>query len=126
MRLLVLLLISTLTSCELGRALLPQHATYGYVGNVRTGQPLNVGSNDYEVPMSFSGGDWVRNSGICFHHANAKIVGGEVRLKIFTGLCGKRSPRDYSFRVKGLVQSEYDLIYVDPDGATHPIGKLSR
>ena len=126
MRLLLLLLMSTLSSCELGRALLPQHATYGYVGHVRTGEPLNVDSNVYEVPMSFSGGDWGRNSGICFHHAKAKIVGGEVRLEIFTGLCGKRSPRNYSFRVKGFSQSEYDLIYVDPDGARHPLGKLSR
>jgi hypothetical protein len=126
MKLLALLLVSTLPSCELSRALLPQYATYGYVGKVRTGPPLKVDSNDYEVTMSFSGGEWGRNSGICFHHATAKIVDGEVRLKVFTGLCSKRSPRIYSFRLKEFSRSEYDLVYADPDGTIHPIGKLLR
>jgi hypothetical protein len=89
-------------------------------------KPQKVQSNEYEVTMTFSGGEWGENSGICFHHATARIVGREVRLKIFTGLCGKGSPRKYSFRIKDFILSEYDLVYIDPDGTKHPIGKLLR
>lgn len=91
---------------------------------MRTKEPRNLGSDNYEVTMHFSGGLWELDSAICFHHAEAKVAGHIVQLKVYTGLCGRRSPRIHSFRVKGLTQAEYDLVYVDPDGTKHAVGTL--
>ncbi len=126
MRVLAFLFPLILASCEIGRALLPQQATYGYIGKLRTEQPRKVGENDYLVKMHSSGGDWNYNSAICFHHADARIVDQEVQLKVFTSLCRRGSIRDFSFRINDFSQDTYNLVYIDPDGTRHPCGKLHR
>ena len=130
MRLLVtslcILSAMVLPSCDLGRAILPEQATYAYVGKIHPKSPTKVGGSDYEVEMAFSGGAWGENSGICFHHADAEVAGSEIRLKVFTGLCGGSSPNRYVVRIEGFSAPEYDLVYLDPDGTTHSLGKIGR
>jgi hypothetical protein len=117
---------SVLPSCDLGRAVLPEQATYAYVGTIHPKTPKQIDGNNYELEMTFSGGAWGENSGICFHHADAVVAGSTIRMKVFTGLCGGGAPKRYVIRIEGFSAPEYDLIYVDPDGTTHPIGKLHR
>ena len=126
MRILAFAQVLVLTSCVIGEAIIPQHATHGYVGKVRFDAPREVAANDYVVKMDFDGGEWERNSGICFDHAKARIVDREIQLKIFTGLCSGGSTRDSSFQVKGWSKKEYEVVYLDPDGTRHSLGKVRR
>ncbi|RYD67477.1 MAG: hypothetical protein EOP83_02715 [Verrucomicrobiaceae bacterium] len=126
MRILALVPVLLLTSCGISEVLVPQQASHGYVGEVGLEALREVSANEYMVKMDFDGGEWGRNSGICFHHADARIVGREIQLKIFTSPCGRGSTRDFSFRVKGWSRAEYDIVYLDPDGTKHSLDKLRR
>ena len=130
MRLIALLLLPVFASCQLLTELKPKHATYTYVGKVTTGKPSHVDTftgkrHETIIPLSFTGGQWQQNSAICFYRAEAKVVGHEIHITILTGLCPDNGPLPTpEIRLKGLTLSEYDLIYIDPDGTRHPIGKL--
>lgn len=113
------------SSCQLLTETQPRQATYAYVGKVTAGKPVQESPDKVTVPMRFTGGEWQRNSAICFQHAKTDIHGQEIHLKVFTGLCSQyNTPVAYTFRLKGITRSEYDLVFIDPDGTRHPLGKL--
>ena len=102
-----------------------KHATAKYVGTIHTQAPESLGENDYKIEISFTGGEWSQNSAICFKKAKAEVVGTEIHLKIYTGLCNNKAPKEQAFTVKDLTAPDYDLVYIDPDGTKHNIGKIT-
>lgn len=99
-------------------------ASLDYVGEIAFGIPVRNGM-EMTVPLGFTGGQWLRNSAICFHHAEARQVGGAIELRVYKSLCGKGlTARERNFRLRGMPTGTYDVFHLDPDGTRHHLGGL--
>ncbi len=122
-RLLPFLFAGTLASCCLiTQTVTTTHQPLSYVGTITLGTPVSSGSQT-TVPVSFSGGEWMRNSGICLRSINATSKGADVEIWVNTCLGGKPAAVP-EFSVKGAQPGPHRVFYRNPDGTTRPIGEV--
>jgi hypothetical protein len=97
-----------------------------YVGKVSLGTPTR-NSRGVIIPISFSGGRWYENSGICFDHAESRVSGSEIELTVSSGICrgSGSSPPPERIDLARISPGPYAVFYRDPNGTRNPLGQIA-
>jgi hypothetical protein len=95
-----------------------------YVGEIKFQAPVTEGQFT-RIPISFSGGKWLENSGITFKKVKASRYGSEIRITVVTCLAGSGNeiPKP-EIELKGLVPGKYQIIYINPDGSSMQLKQI--
>ncbi len=95
-----------------------------YVGEVTLGPPT-VADRQVRVPLSFRGGQWGANSAIVPYRAPAAVSGREISFTVITSVPGDGAAAAPALVLPGLAPGEYAVVYRDPDGTRHALGRLT-
>lgn len=96
-----------------------------YVGDVSLGTPVIAGRR-VTVPVSFSGGEWLRNSAIIPYRIDSQIVDQEIAMTVITAIAGNGSPAPAAIVLKGVSPGVYPVFYRDPDGSRHQLSQIVK
>lgn len=123
-----LLLVAGLTLALGGCSTLVQHASarrvpFSYFGQVSVGVPV-VEQRTVVVPLSFSGGDYMMNSGIAPHRIKTHVSGSEIDMTVMVALVGDGSMSKCQFVLSDVSPGAYTVFYRDPDGTRHRVGQV--
>ena len=115
----------TLTGCSrLIRWFSSDQVPLSYVGTVSFGTPTNE-QRGIIVPLSFAGGDWGKNSGLCFYRAKAHISHTNIDMTVTIALCPESGAAPSKQVVlAGVSPGSYAVFYRDPNGTRHEIGRI--
>ena len=95
-----------------------------YVGEISLGTPVKEGQA-VTIPLSFSGGRWGENSGICFNRTKSRVSGAEIELTVITAVCkGSSSPPPEQMVLARVSPGKYTVFYRDPDWARHRLSQI--
>jgi hypothetical protein len=92
-----------------------------YVGEVSIGTPT-ISDKGVVIPLTFTGGEWERNSGISLYRIKSVVSGQEIDISITTSVVGDRTPQLLLHRIG---TGNFTVFYRDPDGARRRIGEVA-
>lgn len=94
-----------------------------YMGSVTFGQPI-VSEDGLIVPLTIvPTREWVLNSATGPYGITARAINHQIEFTVFRALLpGKKMI--WEIHIPRVVNGEYAMIYVDPDGAKHRVGKI--
>jgi len=89
-----------------------------YAGEIEFRTPIKNGAVT-KIPISFSRGKWIENSGIVFKKVKASRYESEIHITVVTCLAsGNNKRQPHEIKLKGLVPGKYQIIYRNPDGSS--------
>ena len=95
-----------------------------HVGVIAFGDPIQHG-DEFEIPITFSGGQWNGNSAIDTSHVTAHVKQREIEICVFSSLINDSVDRGgLSFTIPGDSSGEYSVCYREPDGTRVGIGDV--
>lgn len=94
-----------------------------YVGSISFGQPT-ISGDQLVVPLALvPTREWVLNSATSPYGIAARAIDNQIEFTVLRALLpGKQMI--WEIRTRKVVDGEYTMIYVDPDGSKHPVGKI--
>jgi len=93
-----------------------------YVGIIELGKPVQV-NEQTNIPISFTGGQWLQNSGKVFKQVNASLEGSVINITVQTCLAsGSSKSKDQQIVINNLTNGEYKVNYLNPDGSSVHVG----
>ena len=101
-----------------------EHQPLRYVGDVHFGKPV-IAKRAVVIPVSFTGGDWYKNSAIVPYKIDGKVKGAEIELHVVTSVATKDGGAAQQMALSGRPTGTYTIFYLDPDGARHNLGELT-
>ena len=120
MKFLTLAFCLILAGCSAGlKEITEEQIDRGYAGQIALGDPVQ-NENGIELNLTFSGGGWVQNSGICFKSARAKVDDRIIRMTVFTSVCTGDTVQPKLF-LGDKLKGRYQVVFEDPDGTIHPL-----
>jgi len=109
-----------LTGCSTGlQKITEEQIDRVYAGQIVVGDPIQT-ENGIELNLTFSGGGWIQNSGICFKNARASVDDKVIRMTVFTSVCTGDTVQP-KLLLGDKLKGSYQLVFEDPDGAIHPL-----
>lgn len=118
---LVVLVLGGCTS-SLARRATVERRPLNYVGQVAFGMP-RIDERRVVVPLTFSGGEWERDSAIATHRIESHVDGRTIEMTVLTSVAdGEPAPQE--LRLGGTAPGSYAVVYRDPDGTRHPLGEI--
>jgi hypothetical protein len=95
-----------------------------YVGKIEFGLPVQANDKTH-VPISFTGGKWLQNSGVAFKQVNSSMNGSVINITVQTCLASSRSEnKQKQIIINNLTQGEYKVNYLNPDGSSVYVGNI--
>jgi phenolic acid decarboxylase len=95
-----------------------------YVGNIEFGKPIQENETTY-IPISFTGGQWLQNSGRAFKHVISSLEGSVININVQTCLAsGGGQNKEQRITIKNLTKGEYKVNYLNPDGSSVYVGNI--
>ncbi|MFV1872981.1 MAG: hypothetical protein ACMZ64_06655 [Oleiphilus sp.] len=122
---LVLIFSSPVNACGFFTGLFTtENASLDYVGAIEFGVPFQ--KNDFtNIPLSFTGGKWLLNSGIAFKKVKGKLQGNNINITVQTCLAsGGSQSQEQQITLKNLVPGDYNVNYINPNGNSVHVGKI--
>ena len=99
-----------------------EKVSLSYVGEVSFKKPITEGEIT-RIPLKFSGGKWLENSGIAFKEVQSSRYEFEIHFTVVTCLAGGK-PRNPEIELRGLRPGKYQLIYQNPDNTNVRLGEI--
>lgn len=96
-----------------------------YAGEIAFGE-VKTENTVTTIPISFSGGKWIYNSGVAFKKVKSKVANDQINITVVTCVASGGSgphPRK-EITLKDISQGLYQINYVNPDGSVVPLGKI--
>ena len=90
-----------------------------YAGKIVLGEPSQT-EKGIELNLTFSGGGWIQNSGICFKNAKAEVDERIIRMTVFTSVCTGDAVQP-KLILSDKLKGSYQVVFEDHDGTTHPL-----
>jgi hypothetical protein len=116
----ILTLCLILTSCSTSlKKITEEQIDHIYAGRITVSEPTKS-KKGIELNLTFSGGGWIRNSGVCFKKAKAEVNEKTIRMRVFTSVCTGESVHPKLILSDNL-EGSYQLVFEDPDGTIHPL-----
>src|SRR5688572_23860777 len=106
----------------IARSVTAERAYLTYVGQLSFGEP-RVADRKVTIPLTFEGGQWRANSGICFHDVKSRAGSGTLDITVRIALCAGK-PRAAVLDLRDVPMGTYRVTYLDPDGARHDMPAL--
>ncbi|WP_432455744.1 hypothetical protein ACRRS0_09845 [Agarivorans sp. QJM3NY_29] len=101
-----------------------ENVSIDYVGKINFGEFKKTKSLT-QIPITFTGGKWLQNSGIAFKKVIANVSNFEINITIQTCLASSGSQnKDQSIIVSKLLSGKYKVNYVNPDDSVVYIGEV--
>ena len=120
MKFLILTICLTLPGCTSGlKKITEEQIDRVYAGQLVVGEPIQS-KKRIELNLSFSGGGWVQNSGICFKKAKVEVNQKTIKMRVFTSVCTGEALQPKLILSDDL-KGSYQLVFEDPDGTIHPL-----
>lgn len=120
MKFLILALCLIFSGCSTGlKTITEEQIDRVYAGQIVVGKPTQT-EKGIELNLTFSGGGWIQNSGICFKDAKGKVDERTVRMTVFTSVCTGDTVQP-KLILSDKLKGSYHVIFEDPDGTTHPL-----
>ena len=114
----VLLLSIAAAGCNpLLRASTTETVSLAYVGNVTVGSPWTTGTVTH-IPLAFSGGQWLQNSGRILKEVRARHHAAEIYFSVVTCVATGGPAVTPEVVLEGLRPGKYQLFYQNPDGSS--------
>jgi len=120
-----LLLITCLALCGCSSAikiLSEEQINREYAGVVKVGEPKKT-EKGIEIPLLFSGGGWMHNSGICYKRNETEVNERIITLKIFTSVCTGDTITPQII-LDQQSKGKYQIEFEDPDGQIHHLTEI--
>lgn len=120
MKLLILTLCLILSGCSTGlQKITEEQIDHVYAGQIVVSEPTQT-DKGIELNLTFSGGGWIQNSGICFKNAKAKVDDRIIRMTVFTSVCTGDTMQP-KLILSDKLKGSYQVVFEDPDGTIHPL-----
>ena len=120
MKLLILTLCLLLSGCSTGlKKITEEQIDRVYAGQIVVGEPIRT-EKRVELNLTFSGGGWVQNSGICFKNAKGKVDERIIRMTVFTSVCTGDNIQP-KLILSDKLKGSYQVVFEDPDETIHPL-----
>lgn len=101
-----------------------ENVSIDYVGEINFGEPNQTDSLT-QIPITFTGGKWLQNSGIAFKEVIANVFEFEINITIQTCLASSGSQnKDQSIIVSKLPPGKYKVNYVNPSDSVVYISEI--
>ncbi|WP_299262495.1 hypothetical protein [uncultured Psychrosphaera sp.] len=101
-----------------------ENISLDYAGTIKLGMPYNERNNTF-IPLSFTGGKWLNNSGIVFKEVISKVEGFQINITVQTCLAsGDSQNKTREIIVNKLVSGTYKVNYVNPNNAVIRLGEI--
>ena len=122
--LLVALAFAVLTpGCSKGVDLISsEQISFLEAGKIRFGEPHYL-EETTQLPIEFVGGDWAKNSGLCFHRARATVEDDKIVIRIYRKLVGGK-PIEPHVVVRTRLSGHYEIFFENPDRSRQVIGNI--
>ena len=120
MKFLILPLCFLLTSCSsIIRGVTESQIDRAYSDQIIISEPTKT-TDGIELDLMFSGGEWYRNSGICFKKAKATVDEEIIKIRVFVSIC-TNAGIESKVTINEDLEGSYELVFEDPDGTIHPL-----
>jgi hypothetical protein len=96
---------------------------FSYVGQVEFGEPVK-GNGQVIIPLSYTGGEWARNSAIVPVQVDTTLKDTEIEMTVTTSVATNAATHGHQLVLPEHVAGEYTVYYRDPDGTRHEIGSI--
>ncbi|WPJ95398.1 hypothetical protein SH580_18420 [Coraliomargarita algicola] len=120
MKFLILTICVILSSCTSGlKKVTEAQIDHEYAGKIVVGDPTQT-KEGIELKLGFSGGGWMKNSGICFKRAKAEVNEEIIKIRVFTSVCAGKAIKP-KLILRDDLKGSYQLVFEDPDGTIYPL-----
>ena len=93
-----------------------------YVGQVSVGTP-QVHKGRVVLPLNITGGRWLGDSGTALYRIQSRVSAHTIEMTVCIALAGQE-PVPKELHLGRLPPGQYSLVYRDPDGTRHPLGRV--
>ena len=101
-----------------------EDVSIGYVGTIELGEPVQV-NEQTNIPISFTGGQWLQNSGKVFKQVNASLEGSVINIAVQICLAsGSAQSKEQQIIINNLTKGEYQVNYINQDGSSVYVGNI--
>ncbi len=120
MKFLIPALCLMLSGCSIGlKKITSEQIDRVYAGQIIIGEPIQT-EKGIVLNLTFSGGGWIKNSGICFKNAKATVDNRIISMTVFTSVCTGDTTQP-KLILSDKLKGSYQVVFEDPDGTTHPL-----
>ena len=94
-----------------------------FVGDISFGVPTVEGGR-VTIPISFTGGEWLRNSAIVPYRVRSDVSDSEIDVTVTTAVAGNGNAAPPQIVLSGVSPGDYTVFYRDPDGTRHRLSQV--
>lgn len=100
-----------------------KQATSDFVGRAVLTE-LQFVDGGIRLDFDFEGGEWSKNSGICFARATARVRDGGIFLRVYTSVCTGGDPAKEAVILRDIPEGRYHVFFQNPDDSLVFIGEV--
>ncbi len=101
-----------------------EYRPLSFIGHIAFGPPA-VEGRKVVVPLVFSGGLLEESSALIVQRVDAQVTEGKIVMSVVIASTDEKPEKKRELVLRGCPPGSYDVLYRDPDGTRHLVGRIN-